>query len=341
MNSDKLTPLGKLLTTAAAGCVPLNIFFELTHRCNQVCVHCCFSGAGKELGAEKIKSVLGEAAEMGALFLTLTGGEPLLRDDFGDIAAHAKSLHFATRIFTNATLIDERAADKIAEIAPIEVDISVYGPDAALHDRISRLPGSFDKTLRAVGLLKERKVAVSLKSMLMKENLERYGEIFALADSLGAACRIDPTITARADGDPAPTGHRVETERLREVIADRRIFSGMEPAPPGRGASCGVGNTELSITPAGDVIPCIQWRARAGNVTEQPLREIWENSPVFGFLRELSNAEGAPECRECDLAGWCARCPGIAETEAGGWDRPYEWACEVARMLKDRVRGAG
>ncbi|MEW5947460.1 MAG: radical SAM protein [bacterium] len=330
---EKLSPLGKLITASSEKCIPLNLFFELTHRCNQRCIHCCISSPTPELSTEKIKSLLNDAAEMGSLFLTLTGGEPMLRDDFFEIAHHARNRNFAVRIFTNATLIDGKTADRLIEAAPMEVDVSIHGPDAELHDGITRTPGSFDRTMRAIKLLKERGVHVSLKSMLMKQNFDRYGEIFDLADGLDVTCRVDPTITAGINGDAAPLAHRIEPARLRKIISDKRVFENIEPAP-GQNVWCRVGNTEMSIAPNGDVMPCIQWRTRAGNVNEQPLRKIWEGSPVFEFLRGIT-AGGTPGCRDCELMSWCAKCPGIAEAEGGQWNKPYEWACTMAGLFKE------
>lgn len=334
---EKLSAFGKLISASSEKCIPLNLFFELTHKCNQRCVHCCISSPTPELSTEKIKSVLDEAAEMGSLFLTLTGGEPMLRDDFFDIALHARKRNFAVRIFTNAMLIDEKRADRLAEVAPMEVDVSIYGADAGLHDSITRTPGSFEKTTSAIKLLKGKSVQVSLKSMLMKQNFDRYEEIFELAAELDMPCRVDPTITAGINGDTAPLAHRIEPGRLREIIFDKRIFENMEPAP-GQNVWCQVGNTEMSIAPDGEVMPCIQWRKRAGNATEQPLRKIWESSPVFEFLRGIT-AGDTPGCRDCELMNWCAKCPGIAEAEAGEWNKPYDWACAMAKLFKELYEG--
>ncbi|MEW6202441.1 MAG: radical SAM protein [bacterium] len=333
MTTEKISKLGELILKSHRNCVPLNLFIELTHHCNLNCIHCCVSKKDSKLPTEKIKSILDEAQQMGTLFLTLTGGEPMTHSDFFDIANHARSLNYAIRIFTNATLIDENAADMLSELCPMEVDISIYSHDPETNDKITGINGSFNAVLCAVELLKERKINTSLKCVLMKQNFDHYEELFKLAEQLSLPCRIDPTITTRDNGNAEPLDFRINHTQLRKILGDTRIFPHLNPAP-NPDNWCHVGTTELAITPEGDVIPCIQWRIPAGNVNEQNLKTIWETSPVFLSLRNISNSQILP-CQECNALQWCARCPGIANVETGQWDKPYEWACTTAKLLKE------
>ena len=340
MTTEKISKFGELILKSHQNCVPLNLFIELTRRCNLNCIHCCVSAgarhaapSGRELSTEKIKSILDDAQQLGTLFLTLTGGEPMTHSDFFDIAYHARSLNYAIRIFTNATLIDENAADRLSELSPMEVDISIYSHDPETNDKITGINGSFNAVLRAVELLKERKINTSLKCVLMKQNFEHYEELFKLAEQLSLPCRIDPTITARDNGNTEPLNCRINHAQLRKILGDTRIFPHLNSAPSPDNW-CHVGTTELAITTEGDVIPCIQWRIPAGNVTKQNLKTIWETSPVFLSLRNISNSQILP-CQECNILQWCARCPGIAELETGHWNYPYDWACSTAKILKE------
>jgi len=84
----------------------------------------------KELSTEEIKDFLRQAAKEGSLFLTLTGGEPMLRKDLWEILEYARSLQFITNIITNGTLMNETFADNILNLGIIKVDISIYGVTA-------------------------------------------------------------------------------------------------------------------------------------------------------------------------------------------------------------------
>ena len=132
--------------------IPINAHLELTNNCNLKCVHCYVvkEKTRSELNYSEIINLLDQLADAGCLWLALTGGEVLTRDDFFDIAFYAKKKNFALRIMTNGTLIDESAADSIAELAPVAVDMSLYSATKDTHDTITQTKGSFEKTLRAI-----------------------------------------------------------------------------------------------------------------------------------------------------------------------------------------------
>src|SRR5881397_4385741 len=103
--------------------VPMSALFELTFVCNHACSFCynCPTGQ-KEMTTAEVFDSLRKLAEFNILYLTLTGGEPLVRRDFFEIAEAARSLGFALRIYTNGFLIDEAMAKRIKEVAnPIEM----------------------------------------------------------------------------------------------------------------------------------------------------------------------------------------------------------------------------
>src|SRR5882672_1566500 len=109
--------------------VPMSALFELTFVCNHACSFCynCLTGQ-KEMSTAEMFDALQKLADFNILYLTLTGGEPLVRRDFFEIARRARELGFALRIYTNAYLIDQPMAKKIKEIAnPVEMEISIHG----------------------------------------------------------------------------------------------------------------------------------------------------------------------------------------------------------------------
>ena len=107
---------------AEARRVPLNVHLELTYRCNEQCVHCyCVVEHGKEREAraheltfDEVAQVLDDLAELGGFYLTLSGGEVLVRPDFFDIAEHARRRGFVLRIFTNGIALTDAKARRIA-----------------------------------------------------------------------------------------------------------------------------------------------------------------------------------------------------------------------------------
>ena len=149
-----------LLARAVKDRIPLTVLVELTNACNLDYEHCYLDlAADNAIGAlstDEWKRVFGELAAEGCLFLTLSGGELLVRKDWYDLVMFARELKFALRIFTNGTLIDDVVANRILEVSPVGVEIGLLGATADTHDANHRRPGSFAKTVRGVRLLRER-----------------------------------------------------------------------------------------------------------------------------------------------------------------------------------------
>ena len=133
--------------------IPLHVLLELTPACNLRCIHCyCAPGGQRPLNGEEVEGLLEQLAAAGTLHLSLTGGEAMMRPDFFDILRSARRLHFALNVLTNGTLIGPAEADALAAVGPWEVGISIYGPTAVIHDRVTRVPGSFERTKRGATL---------------------------------------------------------------------------------------------------------------------------------------------------------------------------------------------
>src|SRR5262245_29569849 len=168
------TPLETLQTRNWNNAVPMSALFELTFVCNHACSFCynCPTGQ-REMNTAEVIDSLRKLAEFNVLYLTLSGGEPLVRRDFFEIAAAARAMGFAIRIYTNGYLIDEATARKIKEIAnPVEIEISLHGARPETHDRLTCVPGSHAKIVNAVRLLVGHGIKVNFKVPVTRDNQE-------------------------------------------------------------------------------------------------------------------------------------------------------------------------
>lgn len=307
--------------------------WELTYRCNQQCSHCYLdvcppqSAALDELSTPECFRLVDELAELGALNLTLSGGEMLVRHDWFQIAQYARARKFLLRLFTNGLLVTPRVADQMAELHPYAVEISVYGADAPTHERITRRARSFELVMRAFRLLQERGVRTAFKVPLMRENVRQFHTLRALAESLGARFRYDITITTKDDGSRAPLQHRLTYDDLvwlfREVI-DPALWVERQLTPQSR--TCAIATNALVIDPAGNVSPCVQVRTRLGNVHAHSLRAIWERASAWNELSHIT-VNDLPICRTCELQSVCVRCHGLALLEDGNLRAPATVNC--------------
>jgi radical SAM protein with 4Fe4S-binding SPASM domain len=343
-----------IVLKAEARRVPLNVHFELTYRCNEQCVHCyCVVEHGRErevrpleLTTGEVMRVLDDLAELGAFYLTLSGGEVLVRSDFFDIAAHAQRRGFAYRIFTNGIGLTEEKARRLAEVEPLTVEVSLLSADPAVHDAITRVPGSFRRLMRSIELLRRYGLRVHLKSVIMKPNLAGFPALHALGRelerTLGVAthtfsCEVSP----RIDGDlQAPRRHQLDDEELFQYVS-QPVFEQSGPyvdGPPEQVAklrqSCGPAVNGCAIDPYGNVFPCVAFKIPLGNLRDVSFKELWSAPPpAIQELIDVKTYADLGECRTCELVGYCKRCHGDNLMERGGheWKSCHEQARSVAK----------
>ena len=316
---------------------PLSDHLELTYRCNWRCVFCYnprhFDRAA--LSADEWIVVLDDLRVLGTLNITFTGGEPMAHPEIVRILRAARERAFVVRLFTNATLIDDAAADEIASLDLLAVEVSIHGATADVHDRATMRPGSFDATLRAIDRLTARGVTVIAKMPLTKWNEHQFDDVIAFARARELPLQIDPHITPRDDGDLSPLNYAPSTAAIRRALA----IANPEAMERVRGgANCGLGRITLAVDPEGNVYPCMQWRHRAlGNVRETPLRELWRTSAVRAEAAELSTRVNDHLLDRGGALAAFPYCPAIAMQETGDAlvpDRGFRLRAEIAAELR-------
>lgn len=318
--------------------VPLGVQLDLTYRCNERCVHCYLDHDDHgEMTTAEVKDVLGQLAEAGTFFLTLSGGEIFMRPDLFEIIEHARRLTFSVKLKTNAVMVTKAKARRVAALGVESVQISLYSHKPEVHDEITKLPGSFRRTLAGARALTAAGVKVSFANVLMKHNAGDYPEVRALSESLGIEYKADATITPMMDGDRGVLELNVDAETLARIYRDGAMVGEAADeycAPSGpldaedalNSLPCSAGHSAAYISPYGEVFPCVQFPLLTGNVRTQRFAEIWRHSPQFAEVRaiRLSDVQG---CSSCVHGSSCSRCPGLAYTE-GNMRGPSLQDCE-------------
>jgi radical SAM protein with 4Fe4S-binding SPASM domain len=316
--------------------VPISVHLDVTYRCNERCVHCYLDHDDHgEMTTTEIKGVLDQLAEAGVFFLTLSGGEVFMRRDFFDILEHARRLLFNVKIKTNAVMIGEREAQRIRALAVDTIQVSVYSHRPEVHDAITKLPHSFERTMKSICFLRDQGLKVTIANVLMTVNLSDQYQLQKLATEIGVNYTVDPTITPMMDGDMGVLSLRIPGEELTEVFRNPALVPNMEefcspPAPTTdedlEGYSCSAGHSFCYISPYGDVFPCVQFPLPSGNVRQQKFLDIWNGSPQLNEVRSIQ-AKHLTVCSSCAHVGTCSRCPGLAYME-GNMRGPSTADCE-------------
>lgn len=343
MVPDATSPVGRILDRATEMNIPLNTLFELTYRCNLRCRHCYVDDpGGSELSTSEVKGVLDQLADAGSLFLTLSGGEVLLREDWFEICQYARQKNFALRLFTNGTLIDRETAKKLADLGLVDIGLSLYGATASTHEQVTTVPGSFARAVSALKLLREAGVKTVVKFLLMKHNVEEYNDVRMLSERLGATFSFSFYIGPKVDGSPEPCRFRVADSDLLRILQggflypDRVRISESERVDL-RGSAldkvpmCGAGRDTCAISPYGDVYPCAILPIKAGNLREDSFSDLWFGSSRLEELRRvhMSDLKG---CKDCRSLGYCGRCPAFAMLEDGDLLGPSTFACKIEKI---------
>jgi len=329
---------------------------ELTERCNNACMHCYINlpehdpkAKSRELSTEQVNHILKQAAELGALSVRFTGGEPLLREDFQEIYLFARKLGLMVFLFTNARLITPELADLFAKIPPMKkIEISVYGMHAESYDAVACSAGAFAEFRRGVDLLLEREIPFMVKSVLLPPNRDEMTEFEAWAATI-PGMEVDPAyavfLDLRARRDSIAKNHLISKMRFspEEGVAllarhESNYLKGMVPFsvkfmyPQGDQLfNCGAGEGAC-VDAYGKVQMCMMLRHPdyVYDLKNGTLREAL--TEVFPRFREAraTNPEYLRRCARCFLKGLCEQCPAKSWSEHGTLDTPVEYLCQVA-----------
>jgi len=325
-----------------------SVMFELTYLCNENCIHCYAKNTEykdrKELSFEEIRLLLDELHKLNVLKVTFSGGEPFIRKEFLEIFEYARKKGFVVDIFSNGLLADDYIIDKIARLYPRSFQSSIYSANPEIHDSITRVKGSFFKTIETLKKFKQKGVPINIKTILMKQSIKDYEKIKELANNLGATYQIDISLTAKNNGDRSTLKYRVTDEKdIEKILLDKDIdlYVSDDFIKEGiigehrndDGFICGAGTNGLSINPYGEVYPCTALKFKIGDVRKQSISDIWYNSKELKYFRNLKWKD-LKDCVDCEYKNYCIFCPGASLSETGSMLKKYEGACIIAKIRK-------
>ena len=330
--------------------VPLQVSIEVTRRCPLECLHCYnnlpmgdMDAKQRELTKEEHFKVLDELVEMGCFWLLYTGGEIFARKDFLEIYTYAKKKGFLITLFTNGTIINEQIADYLAEWPPFDIEITLYGRTRETYEALTAIPGSYDRCLRGIRLLKERGLPLKLKTVATSINKHEVVAMRQFAEEeLGVEFKMDGQINPRIDCSQSPLAVRLMPEEV--VALDMAAPKGKSEylrlakhdleGPPNLSQvdtvyHCGGGMNGFAINAYGEMGICVISQQETFGVREMGVKSIWDDS----LLRlRASKRTQATKCLQCRIQSLCGMCPANGELENGDRESPVEFLCNVAHL---------
>jgi SynChlorMet cassette radical SAM/SPASM protein ScmF len=339
---------------------PLNhLYFYLTEGCNLACRHCWLApkfdpdaSRYPTLPVELFEAAIREAKPLGLSSVKLTGGEPLMHPQFTRLLEIARREELRLVIETNGLLCTPQIAAEIAKSSQRFVSVSMDGVDAATHEWVRGVEGSFEAARQAVRNL----VAVGIRPQIifsvMRANAHQVDGAVHMAEELGASSVkfnvVQPTARGEAlhEADGALSveelialGHHVDVEltlttELRLFFDYPMAFRPLRRFISGDGCSvCGIFGI-LGVIASGHYALCgIGEQVEEmvfGVVGEDALETVWQENEVLNALRAGLPAQLEGVCAQCLMRGRClGSCVAQSYYRTGSLWSPF-WFCEQA-----------
>jgi MoaA/NifB/PqqE/SkfB family radical SAM enzyme len=329
---------------AAEQRIPVTATLELTSRCNLRCQHCYLGNQTEqhrkralERDTAAVKASLDEWAEAGVLYLTITGGDPMMRRDFSEIYRHARECGMLVTVFCDGILVTDAIIALFEELPPRKVEISIYGATAQTYETVTRVPGSHARAWAGIHRLHDAGVTLGLKTVLMTLNQHELDAMQAQATELGADFRYDAAIfPCLPDHSDEPLDLRVKPEvavafdvkdEARRAQWRHRLERTQKVPDSDALYTCGAGQSSFFADPFGGLSPCLlttQYRCDGGG---KSFRELWEGE--LGALRHKRKTRHDNAFTGC-LRGACSHCPAMNFLETGDEETESPYMREIA-----------
>src|SRR4030042_1692076 len=319
---------------------PLNGQIDLTYQCNLKCRHCFIvrEEDREEIKVKEIISIIDKIYEVGCLWLCFSGGEPFLREDFLGIYSYARKKGFFINIFTNGTLITKDVADYLAKIPPYSIEITLNGITQQTYEEVTGVQGSFVKAMRAIQLIKKRRIPLVLKANGMKINRNELLKIKQFSEELlgKKRFRCDLLLYPGMDGSKKPCNLRLTADEILDIqysdedmlsLCREQFIHAKEDLRLKQGYLFPCGLSSFHIDPYAKMRLC--------SFIKEPYIDLKKEEFLEGFIRLYRYLQGLEfkretKCRSCKINYLCRQCPGRALGENGDMETPVEFFCELA-----------
>lgn len=329
-----------------------NLHIEITSKCNERCIHCYIPHEDKVsyMEPDLFYHVLEQCKNMRLLHMTLSGGEPMSHKNFCDFLRKCREYDFSVNVLSNLTLLNNDIIKEMKMNPLLSVQVSLYSMDSNIHDEITQLKGSFEKTKNAILKLIEKDIPLQISCPILKQNKSCYGDVIKWAEKYKIYVGADPVILAKYNHTTQNLSCRLSINEIQELINDKisndekylkkiEIAAGKKRNVTPDDFVCSVCRSSICITDNGNVYPCAGWQDYiVGSIKKTTLNEIWNNSEKVHYLRSLRNHD-FPKCIQCNDKEYCTMCMvrNANEDPKGNPLVVNEYFCNVAKLNKKIV----
>ncbi len=329
---------------------PLHATIEITPLCNMDCNMCYVrltkseaKQRGHILSALEWLQIGEEIKQAGVLFITITGGEPLLHPEFKEIYLGFRKLGMIITLNTNGTLINREWVDFFNKYPPRKINITLYGADPDVYERLCHYKEGYQKCVEAIKLLREKEIDVRISQSITKYNND-IEKTYQFADMLGAVVNTDPYMmpASRERSKKFPRDIRLSPREAAQVkfqsikceysakefreycqkIVKQINSEKIDRIEPIR-VTCLAGNCSFAINWQGKLRPCIITSFPEIDVKNTGFDDAWVK--LKNMIRDIRGNESCSVCRYRTI---CIVCPFACYYEEGDFYKKPKYLCE-------------
>lgn len=335
----------------------VNLQIDIASACTERCVHCYIPEYENVfLPIAQIKKVVDWFADQGGLLLSISGGECMLHPKFIEILEYCASRDLAIKVFSNLTVCSEEIMRALVA-TKARVQTSIYSMDSAVHDKITCVKGSYDKTMYWLNLLMANKVPCSIACPLMDLNFGGYRDVRRFCKQSELPLSMDHLIIAQVNGDKKNLTHRISLNETKQYLMDvasesveenpeyfqryfqSKCFSKTHEHDWEDKPICDICISSMALDAKGDFYPCTAFGgAVLGNCFRDSIDWVWNSSPETLRIRHLRGRH-IKKCVGCENRPYCSICLCRNKNETGDMFSPAEHYCEVAKINRAIVEG--
>lgn len=340
---------------------PLNaLVFELTDKFNERCIHCYIPNDTKNtaqfLPFCKFTKVIDEFAEMGGQYIRLTGGEIFLYPYLWKVLEYCKLIDIRVEILSNLISFDSSFVQRFKNLNVVSFQVSLYSLDPKIHDSITKVPGSFEKTKNAIETLACAGFDVCIGTPIMAENIHGFVDLLKYADSINVPVRIEQVLLAEENFSKENLRHRATLKDERQLLESIAQYSvGYYESQIRKQYTndncenfdfikyleqpvCDIAKDHLCITANGNITPCTGWQGLPlGNISNTKLKDLWHQNKILKKIRNIREYNFR-RCISCEASDYCIRCLKRNFNESNGdMFNINPHYCDIAKLNKEII----